>query len=91
MAARAMGGMGEVQVKNASPDGTFLSSFHAPGTLGHIMVAPTLYKMRGYNAGTSSFEFWLTDNPNAGPPTGANLTNKTISAILVNPNLPKII
>ena len=72
----------------AGPQGVREASFstvrHAPGRWKHIMVAPVQYKMRGYNPSTGQDEYWQTNNPAAGPPSGASLTNKTIAAVITD-------
>ena len=57
---------------------------HVPGRWKHIMVSPVQYKMRGFNASTGQYEYWQTNNPSAGPPSGAALANKSIAAVVVN-------
>lgn len=62
----------------------FASVTHTVGKWKHVMIRPRFYKMRGYNAATVDYEYWITNNPDAGPPSGAILTNKSISAILID-------
>ena len=47
-----------------------------------VRVYTTVYKMRGYHAGSGQFEYWQTTNPSAGPPTGRILQNIVIAAII---------
>lgn len=78
MSARNMGAVGPDQFKAAS----FMSVRHSTGKWKHIMVSPVQYKMRGYNTSTGQFEHWQTSNPQAGPPSGASLVNKTIATVV---------
>lgn len=90
MAALNMGGLTPLQIKSELPDGKWYVNEHTVGVWGHILVTSTLYKMRGYNESTLEYEYWVTNNPNSGPPTGANLSNKVIAAVLADPNFPVI-
>lgn len=83
MAAHSIGGVGELQVKSNS-DATYLNKRHVVGEWKYFAVYPTEYKMRAFNALTGTYEFWVTFNPNHGPPSGAVVTNKTIAAILTD-------
>lgn len=47
-------------------------------------VQRILYKMRGYNSSTLSFEYWHTYSPQSSPPSGNALTNVAIAAILID-------
>ena len=65
-------------------EANFASVRHNVGRWKHTMIRSVQYKMRGYNATTLQFEYWSTNNPSAGPPSGANLTNKAIAAVVVD-------
>ena len=80
MASQQMSPVGRI----VDRQGTFLSVRHAPGQWRHVMIRPVQYKMRGFNASTSQYEYWQTYNPSAGPPSGASLTNKSIAAVIVD-------
>lgn len=45
-----------------------------------------LFKMRGWNAATSSYETWIVGDPNGGPPSGATLQGIAIAALITNPS-----
>lgn len=79
MATRSMGALGP----SAVSENRFFVNRHTVGRWKHIMVNPTEYKMRGFNVSTGLFEYWQTNNPAAGPPSGAALTNKAIAAVIV--------
>lgn len=68
----------------ASSASPFIRARHAPGKWKSTMIRNIEYKMRGFNALTNQFEYWSTHNPLAGPPSGNTLTNKAISAIIVD-------
>jgi len=87
MAARNMGGLGALQVKNSGTDGAYYTRRHVVGKWKHVLSRPTFYKMRGFNASTNSYEFWLAISPGQGPPSGASLTNITI-AVVYNDSYP---
>jgi len=40
------------------------------------------YRMRGYYVGGSTYEFWITTNPNSANPSGNPLINKVIDSII---------
>lgn len=78
-----MGGIGPIAIID-NPTNTFQQLQHSTGKWRTTMVSPVQYKMRGWNATTSQYEYWQTDNPLAGPPSGASLVTITIAAIVVN-------
>jgi hypothetical protein len=73
-----------LQIKDLTPDGSFRGRRHAPGNWQGVMVDPTIYKMRGHNPVTGLDECWVSLNPNSGPPSGASLINKTVTAVITN-------
>ena len=47
-------------------------------------VAATTYRMRGYYVGGSTYEFWITSDPNAANPSGNPLIGRMIDSIISN-------
>lgn len=84
MTALNTGGFGALQIKDQSPDGTYLNRRHSPGIWKTLMVSPVEYKMRAIAIATGLPEFWIASNPQAGPPSGVAVTNKAIMSVVTN-------
>ena len=62
------------------PNTYLIHSYSAAG--GGGVTAQIKYKMRGYRPATSAFEYWITANPNAAPPSGNTLIDITVAQTL---------
>lgn len=80
MSAQNMGSLGPIAIGSI----TAKTVRHVTARWKHVMVRPVQYKMRGFNATTGQYEYWQTNNPSAGPPSGASLTNKAIAAAVID-------
>lgn len=76
---RILGG-GANAVKGISQETEFGPTILYPASsLDSLSVASKhLYKFRGYNLSTMTFDTWVTDNPASSPPAGGTYTNITI-------------
>lgn len=84
MTARVMLGTGPIQVQDRANNDTYYTKQHKLGPWRLASVDPTVYKMRAIIVATGLPEYWLTQNPNAGPPSGNAYTNKSIDAVIEN-------
>ena len=62
----------------------YISLTSSMGSTGGGTTTLTRYKMRGYRPATSVYEYWITTDPNAAPPSGNPLIDVTISQVLSN-------
>lgn len=73
-----------VQSMIVDPIGYFSITGSIPSSGSSGVSNATQYKMRGYRVATHAFEYWLTTDPNASPPSGNTLIDITIAMVLTN-------
>lgn len=88
--AQQMAAIGALQIKDAGTDGKYAQRKRTFGSWATTMVRPTLFKMRGFNASTGQFEYWLALNPNQGPPNGDIVSNTVIADVYMD-SFPPIV
>jgi hypothetical protein len=73
--------MSDLLYMYSSTNSTYMiHSYSAAGAI--TPTAAVRYKMRGWRAAVSSFEYWIASDPNASPPSGNTLIDITIAQTL---------